>query len=244
MIARFGQLCALLLMLWVPPNAATADPMPVLGAQERAAWQAVGKITRNGPLSPRGCSGTLIAPDLVVTAAHCVLENAQVAATRHYLAGWDRGRFEAERVSKEITVHPLYAIVTGPRRVAFDIALVQLAEPIPADLVTPMPLLAADGRLPQSVWLVGYQNGEADALAGREGCPVDPRSTEDWRIFGCEVVSGTSGGAVIVRTADGPVLAGVIVARRGPEGYAVTLPVNRWLRDAWFDAQARARSRQ
>jgi hypothetical protein len=59
-------------------------------------------------------------------------------------------------------------------------------------------------------------------------------------LYDCEVVSGTSGGAVIVETEDGPALAAVIVARHGRDGEALAVPISTWLREKLLQAQRAA----
>jgi hypothetical protein len=53
------------------------------------------------------------------------------------------------------------------------------------------------------------------------------------------VTSGNSGGAVLVETPEGWQLAAVIVARNGPEGTAVAVAINDWLRQLVSEAWAR-----
>jgi secreted trypsin-like serine protease len=83
------------------------------------------------------CSGVAIAPDLVLTAAHCVLENGKYRLTA----------FEGRRsISKDVTAvtpHPQFS----PRSDAPDVALVKLVARPPS--LIPVPF--SDRRAPPSV---------------------------------------------------------------------------------------------
>ena len=60
----------------------------------KAPWGAVGKlITPNG----QGCTASLVGPDLLLTAAHCVVEDKKVLTGNYiFYAGFKRGNFSAK----------------------------------------------------------------------------------------------------------------------------------------------------
>lgn len=219
--------------------ALNAGPLPMLDAPERAEFEAVGRVNSAGFSMRRGCSGTLIAPDLVVTAAHCVTYDLDLTPRHHFIAGLFQGDFTAHRVSQDVTIHPLYAFKKGFARLAYDVALIRLPEPISRTDVVPIPLAPAGQAQSTLAFLLGYQNSRPHALSGQPDCRTQTFQTAGVLGYACEVVGGTSGGAVIVETGNGPALAAVIVARRGEAGHAVAAKVDTWVRDAWRAALAR-----
>ena len=75
--------------------------------EEAPAWRAVGRLNIAGN---RYCTATLIAPDLVITAAHCIFH----PLTRHkahpeeivFLAGFRQGDYAALRRAAAVAVLP------------------------------------------------------------------------------------------------------------------------------------------
>src|SRR5882724_414954 len=84
------------------------------------------------------CSGVAIAPDLVLTAAHCVLSNG-----KYRLLAFDGRRTVVKDVAS-VTPHPQFSL----RADAPDRALVKLAPPLAANLA---PAAFSDRRAPPSV---------------------------------------------------------------------------------------------
>ncbi|MAE89375.1 MAG: trypsin, partial [Pelagibaca sp.] len=72
-------------------------------------WQAVGRLELAGKAF---CTGALIAPDMVLTAAHCLFDaetGARIPADKiQFLAGWRNGRAAAYRRVRRAVAHPSY----------------------------------------------------------------------------------------------------------------------------------------
>ncbi|MBY4895119.1 S1 family peptidase [Rhodobacteraceae bacterium N5(2021)] len=157
-----------------------------------------------------GCTAVLVAPQAVLTAAHCA--RAPLVAPQVVIFP---GAVPARHDVITRLSHP-----TPARRPALaisdyttDLAVLLLARPVSPDVATPMPLGPPDPALPHGVY--GFDNRDtADVLRGHAPCAV--QVLDDGPLASdCHVVNGQSGGALVRFTEDGPRLVGILVAQLG-----------------------------
>ncbi|MGZ2257577.1 trypsin-like serine peptidase [Roseobacter sp. A03A-229] len=228
-------LCLIFGLLSASAAPLAADPLPALGLKERQGWTAVGLVNTAGYRSKASCTGTLIAPDLVVTAAHCA------SGTRHFVAGWDRGSFVAHRQSAEAVLHPNYLTAKGNSRFRYDVAVLRLEAPISPRAVAPLPLNDQPALRIGDLTILGYHRKRPHVLNGRPDCPTLTTAPEAVLMLGCEVISGNSGGPVLVPIGTGWALVAVVAGRvGGDDPQALAVPVDDWLMDQWQAAMERA----
>lgn len=160
------------------------------------------------------CSGTLVEPDVVITAAHCVERNgARLTPGRlAFRSGAYPGAVAAERPVRRVVFHPLYRDDRPfEMRTAYDLAALRLGDPVPAASARPLPVAKTLSR-PDRMLVVSYRSGQG--VRGRERmCPVLSASKEVISL-GCDLRPGESGAPVLVRDGTGALrVAGVVSAR-------------------------------
>lgn len=199
---------------------ALAEDLPVLPAGEHANWQAIGRINAAGFSRREMCSGTLVAPDQVLTAAHCLSGTTGIGPHPQaftFVAGWFQGSAADSIAGASTWIHPK-AYATGSLDIRYDIALLTLERPA---TVSPLQMANAEPVAPFAI--IGYSTRRPHMLSAGfdcDGAPVSGLLRLD-----CPVVPGNSGGPVLNRTDAGWSVVAVVSAMT--EGGALSVPVSR-----------------
>ncbi|MEP1942767.1 MAG: trypsin-like serine protease [Sulfitobacter sp.] len=174
---------------------------PLIGLnriEQASPWKAVGRLDSKSGY----CTATLIAPDLVLSAAHCTFDaQGQPLAAKALIfrAGFRNGRVEAERKVVQIARPEAYHQRNDDwaTRIANDAVLLRLASPIATHVISPFviePRKLSSGE----VSVVSYGRGRDSLPSLQQTCAV-LRNYHGMMTMDCNTTFGSSGAPVFYR---------------------------------------------
>lgn len=192
----FRVVSALLLILnGVPATAGDTGLDRLTMREELFGWEAVGRLD----IGTRAfCSGVLIAPDLVLTAAHCLSDARDLGRVDDivFRAGARDGEDVAAVAGKRAVIDPGYdpTAQISAETITHDVALLELATPISTAIASPF-LLRDLPPAGSEVSIVSYGQGRQKAPSRQAACSVLGRQ-DALLVFNCDVTFGSSGAPV------------------------------------------------
>lgn len=187
-------------------------------------YEAVGRLN----LGDSGfCTAALVAPDVVLTAAHCLYskETGRPISVDQieFQAGLIHGLAEATRGVSAAVTHPEYDFTARNmfELVGNDMALLKLDAPINMPNIKPF-RTKVSAEIGDSVEVVSYAKGRADAPSLENDCGVLTRDADVF-VLNCDVDFGASGAPIIVRQGGEAYILSVVSAKANWQDRPVAL---------------------
>lgn len=167
---------------------------------------AVGRL--ESTVSNGGCSAVLVAPDLVLSAAHCIDPVRKMYAFRPGDGRINRVRHALTHVFQ----HPIYEITKDRTlwRLRFDLAIARLEAPVPAARATPIPP-GPEAQVGETLFIVSWRR-DGTTKPRQRACEVI-EGVRGLVTLACDVQGGESGAPVLRKTENGLELVAIISSR-------------------------------
>ncbi len=171
-------------------------------------WSAIGKLFNS---TGGACTAVAIAPDKVLTAAHCLYafrtHQFLRAEAIHFLLGYARGDYRIHARVSSYSLGPGYDPGNEARTAGSDWAVLTLAEPLPPSL-RPIAVAETVPAAGTAIELGGFAQDRAYLMTADPRCRlIGPVAGGKLLSHDCEIQHGDSGAPLLLPGPDGSVQA-------------------------------------
>ena len=191
-------------------------------------WSSVGKIYNSARSS---CTGSVIAPDKVLTAAHCLFNRATSRFLQpdalHFLLGYKGGEYRSHARVASYVLGTNYKPDEATKSILADWAILVLTEPLSKSTM-PFTLAESPSVAGERIMVGGFSQRYPFKMTADTDCAVRGVLPTGLIVHDCAVMHGVSGAPLLVGTGQDVKVAGVHVATGGPAGSiaAFAVPVS------------------
>lgn len=209
------------------PAAADTALQSLSTLDQNRGWEGVGRLNMG---EDGFCTASLIAPDVILTAAHCLYDKTTGARFPleqfQFLADWRMGRAAAYRRIQRAVMSPDYDYASQDKlsRVGHDLALLQLDQPIRLPSIQPFSF-GAEPSQGETVGVVSYAQDRAEAPSLQQSCHVIGQRPGLF-VLSCDIDFGSSGAPVFAMRDGVARIVSLVSAKADADGRPVALGVD------------------
>jgi protease YdgD len=198
-------------------------------------WSSIGKINNSARSS---CTGSIVAPNKVLTAAHCLFNRSTnrflQAGSLHFLLGYRAGEYRLHARVASYVVDPNYNPNEAKKSILADWAILVLVDAVASD-TKPLPLATNSPVSGEPLMIGGFSQKHPFKMTADTECQVSGVARSGVIMHDCSATHGVSG-APLLKAGEGTEIRVVAIhvangeLNGKPIGFAV--PVSSFARSA------------